>query len=106
MPTVPEKLTSTLPLESTAVMVKFCPVPAGPPARPVMVKEATTSVAVPLRLIVCVAGLPLRALSDSTAEPWMAPGMVGVKLRLRLQLAPVANERLVVQSCGLPEPST
>src|ERR1700736_4929196 len=40
---------------------------------------------VPLKGIVCLAGLPLRELSVSTTELEMDPSMVGAKLMLRLQ---------------------
>src|SRR5436190_5319092 len=61
---------------------------------------------VPLRPMFWVAGLPFNELSVSVAVSVIGPPDVGVKLRLRLQLAPEASEELLVQSAGVPEPAT
>jgi hypothetical protein len=49
-------------------------------------------VPVPCSMIVCVAeGLALSALSVNVAAPGMEPPVCGVKLTLKLQLAPDAS---------------
>jgi hypothetical protein len=65
----------------------------------------TTPVLVSVML--CIAeGEVLRALSVKTAALEMGPATVGTKSMLRLQLAPAASEKLLVQSAGVPEPAT
>src|SRR5271170_3608545 len=66
----------------------------------------TASVPVPVSLIDCVAGLAFSALSVSTTSLAIRPPAAGVKLMLRLQLAPAASEKLLVQSSGVPGPAT
>jgi hypothetical protein len=61
-------------------------------------------VPVPFSVIFCVAGLPLSALLVRVAELVSGPAAVGMKLRLKLQLAPGANDVVAVQSAGVPLP--
>lgn len=61
---------------------------------------------VPCKLILCLAGLPFSALSVKLAVLLRGPLAVGVKLMLRLQLAPGASEKLALQSSGVPLPGT
>src|SRR5579863_6960001 len=67
-------------------------------------------VPVPCRETLCVAEVELaaalRTLSVNVAALTMLPAVSGVKLMLRLQLAPGPSEKLLVQSAGLPEPVT
>ena len=51
-------------------------------------RPTTGAVPVPVRLMVCVAGL---ALSVMVKEPLREPLAVGVKVTLRVQLAPAAT---------------
>lgn len=46
-----------------------------------------------------------RLLSVKTADPVIAPPVLGLKLILRLQLAPACNEAPAAQSTGVPEPA-
>ena len=48
----------------------------------------------------------MRALSVNVAALEMLPPVCGMKLTLRLQLAPGWSEKLLVQSAGVPEPAT
>jgi hypothetical protein len=60
---------------------------------------------VPCMVTLWLAAVAFRALSVNVATPLIAPVLCGVKLRLRLQLAPGASERPLVQSAGVPEPA-
>src|SRR5208282_2711129 len=61
---------------------------------------------VPERLTLWVAAVAFRALSVNVAALTMLPVVCGMKLTLRLQLAPDWSEKLLVQSAGVPEPGT
>ena len=60
---------------------------------------------VPLSAAVCVDPDMSRLLSVKTADPVMAPPVLGLKSMLRLQLAPTSNEAPAAQSIGVPEPA-
>src|SRR5437763_3277574 len=67
---------------------------------------ASGTVPVPESGIDCVAGLPFSELSVRTAALRRGPLVTGVKLMLRLQVAPGASAKLLVQSAGVPVPAT
>jgi hypothetical protein len=55
---------------------------------------------------VCVAALLFSELSVRISELVSGPKEVGMKLTLKLQLAPGVNDELPVQSAGVPLPGT
>lgn len=60
----------------------------------------------PLSAIDCVAPIAFSTLSVNTAVPWSVPVVVGIKLMLKLHIAPAASEEPPAQSDGVPEPAT
>jgi hypothetical protein len=64
-------------------------------------------VPVPCSAMFCVAeGLALSALSVKVAVPVRLPLLCGWKLMLKLQVAPGASAKALLQSGGVPEPGT
>jgi hypothetical protein len=61
---------------------------------------------VPFSVTFWLAAVALSAVSVNVATLWIAPVLWGVKLTLKLQLAPGVSEKLLVQSEGVPEPAT